>query len=103
VTQPRRPPVKPGPITDDHAGQYAVVVTFRVAEWAYKPETLAKAIRKQLADADVLMLGELADLDIAVRRIGAGGERSEQEIWQALTEDLAPVRATENLDTGGKT
>ena len=101
MTRPRRPPAKPGPITDDHAGQDQVVVTFRVVPYR-GTEPRWRELLEARSEALALSLGSYDDLTIHVRRIGAGGETSEQETWPALTEDLGPVRATENLDTGGK-
>ena len=103
MTQPKRPPVKPGPITDDPThGQHQVVVTFRIVPYRGTEPRWRELLEARLG-ALATSLGSHSDLTVHVRRIGAGGERSEQEIWPALTEDLGPVRATENLDTGGKT
>lgn len=83
MTQPRPAPVKPQPILDDpHAGQYQVVVSFRVAP----DETLRilgrDGFRQHLAWILRHHYGtnrDLADLDVAVREIGVGGEASEHE------------------------
>jgi hypothetical protein len=99
VTRPRRPPVKPGPITDDPTqGQYQVVATFRARVLLQDREGLRLSTERAITNH----FAGVEDLTVHVRVIGAGGERSEQEIWPALTEDLAPVRATENIDPGGK-
>ena len=100
---PGRPTVQAKPIGHDpHAGHYQVVVSFRVAQPS-DPATVEAYVRKHL--------GDLRGLDIAVRVIGAAGEKSQQVEWPPgsaalnLTEDVEVHHTTRDhtdIDPGGK-
>jgi hypothetical protein len=67
---------RPKPIDDPTRGQYQVVVSFRIGEWEYPAETLRSYLWVQLTDQGGLGLSGVADLDVAVREIGAASEAS---------------------------
>jgi len=88
-----------------HAGQYSIVVGFRVAP---DPEIdPPDAVRDDL-ERELRLWGEaydLADLTVHIRVLGAGGEASKHEIWPphgplAHTEDdITTIRTTRDQDT----
>jgi hypothetical protein len=76
VTQPRPAPRTPRPIRDDaKVGQYQVVVSFRAGE----PVLSEAGVTVLFLHCALGCFNGVADLDVAVRVIGAGGERSEHE------------------------
>jgi hypothetical protein len=81
MIQPRPAPKTPRPITDDpKVGQYQVVVSFRASE----PRVGEDDVRWKFLHAIDDCFASFADLDVAVREIGAGGERSADEgRWDA--------------------
>jgi hypothetical protein len=76
----RSAPKTPRPIRDDpKVGQYQVVASFRLRGPLRQPTFAAEAFRETLRAWAETYSDGLADLDVAVRAIGAGGERSEHE------------------------
>jgi hypothetical protein len=86
VTPPQPAPRTPRPIRDDaKVGQYQVVVSFRVEPHpdGWGPEEIKVALRRRLAPWPS-PYNPTEDLDVAVREIGAGGEKSADEgRWDA--------------------
>jgi hypothetical protein len=82
MTQPRPAPKTPRPIRDDaKVGHYQVVVSFRLnpADPSLDRDILAEHFRCLFGPALIRRSWAMHDLDVAVREIGVGGERSEHE------------------------
>ena len=99
---PNRPTVQPKPIgAHPHAGQLAVVISFRL-DGPQGPQTATEHFYGMFPY--MLHQGwEFADLDVAVRVIGAAGEASEHEQWppgsaRLRTEDDIQVVTTRDAD-----
>jgi hypothetical protein len=98
--QPKPAPKTPRPIRDDpKVGQYQVGISYRRPPWPDGPTAYRKYLELEMANGH----RPITNLYVTVYEVGAGGERSEHEGTIGLTEDIEPVRATRNLDTGGRT
>jgi hypothetical protein len=92
------------PITDEHLNHYQVVISFRVKPMRPRdddPVLLRTGLEKVMAQIGSPW-GCFHDVTVHVRQIGSGGERSEHEGAVGLTEDIEPVRATQDVDGGGR-
>ena len=104
---PRRPTVQAKPIGDDpHAGQLAVVVSFRIEE-PLDPKRVKASLGRNIPN---IYGWEMHDLDVAVRVIGAAGEKSQHVQWppgsaRLRTEDdiqVVTTRESDTIDPGDK-
>jgi hypothetical protein len=102
VTQPRPAPKTPRPIRDDpRAGYHSVVIAFTVPPHGRTPEQFRARILDKIPALLGYRVGPPEGLDVAVRVIGAGGERSEHEGTVGLTEDVEAIRTTRNVEMRG--
>ena len=107
MTPPKRPPVKRKPIgAHPHAGQLAIVVSFRLQTNTEDREAVGRHFRQLFGPTLIRPTWTMADLDVAVRVIGAEGEASIHQGAVGLTEDdittIRTARDQDILDTKGR-
>jgi hypothetical protein len=82
--QPKPAPKQPRPITTDpHTGQYQVVISFRVKRMTAPMDRWLRNVRSVITQWANLDACGMEGLSVAVREIGAAGERVEDEgTWE---------------------